>query len=117
MDFSGPDTDLLLQRGAELMRALEYVAFRHLRLRSEEQSLLAFDCQDYDTLRLEELRLTAQTAAEQVERAGMPLALNPMDARERRIIHLALRDHSAVRTESQGFGAQRRVIVSPAGKR
>ena len=88
----------------------------HLQLSPIERRCIAFDSQGYKTLRLEELRLTAATAAEKVQHTGMPLALNPMDARERRIIHLALQENPAVRTESEGTGPHRKVVIYPAEK-
>lgn len=114
--FSGPDSDLLLQRAGELLDALEDVTLRFLRLRPEERATVGFDCQDYKALRVEELRLTAQTAAERVARSGMPFALNPMNSRDRRLIHLFLKENAAVRTESEGFGTHRQVVIFPAGK-
>ena len=117
VEFSGPDTDLLLQRGGELLEALEYMAARHLRLRAEEQSLLAFDCGDFKSLRMEELRLTAVVAAERVARTGTPFALQPMNARERRTVHMALKENAAIRTESQGFAADRKVVIFPSDKK
>ena len=117
VDFSGPEIDLLLQRGGEFLLALEYVATKVLRLGPEEQGLVEFDCNDFKSLRIEELRLTAATAAERVERTGEPFALNPMDSRERRVVHLALRDNPSVRTESQGGGPYRKVVIFPAEKK
>ena len=117
VDFSGPEVDLLLQRGGEFLLALEYVATKVLRLPPEERGRIEFDCNDYRSLRVEELRLTAATAAERVERTGEPFALNPMDSRERRIVHLALRDNASVRTESQGGGPYRKVVIFPANKK
>lgn len=117
VDFSGPDTDILLQHGGELMEALEYLAARHLHLRPEEQIRLAFDCQDYKSLRVEELRLTAQVAAERVARTGTPFALQPMNARERRVVHYALKENPAIRTESQGADPNRKVVIFPAEKK
>jgi spoIIIJ-associated protein len=66
-------------------------------------------------LRIEELRLSAMTAAEKVKRTGQPFRFNPMNSRERRVIHLALRDEKAVRSESAGSGPARQVVVYPAG--
>ncbi|HWP85434.1 MAG TPA: R3H domain-containing nucleic acid-binding protein [Terriglobia bacterium] len=113
VDFRGPDADLLLARGGEMLAALEHLAAKSLRLAAEEQSLLSFDCQGYKSLREEELRLIAATAAERVRRTRSPFALNPMNARERRIIHLALRDDATVRTESEGSGPSRKVVIHP----
>ena len=117
VDFSGPEIDMLLARGGEFLLALEYVAAKVLRLGPEERGVLEFDCGDDRSLRIEELRLTAATAAERVERTGEPFALNPMDSRERRVVHLALRDKPTVRTESQGGGPYRKVVIFPADKK
>jgi spoIIIJ-associated protein len=113
--FSGPDVDLLLSNKAELLLALEHVTMESLRMPSEDHSRLSFDANDYRLLRIEELRLSAQTAAEKVKRTGEPFRFNPMNSRERRVIHLALRNETEIRSESLGSGPQRQVIVYPAG--
>ena len=82
---------------------------------SEDHSRISFDANDYRLLRIEELRLAATTAAEKVKRTGVPFRFNPMNSRERRVIHLALRGEQAVRSESQGTGPTRQVVVYPAG--
>jgi spoIIIJ-associated protein len=113
--FSGPDVDLLLGNKAELLLALEHVAMETLRVGSEDHSRISFDANDYRLLRIEELRLSAMTAAEKVKRTGQPFRFNPMNSRERRVIHLALRSETAVRSESIGSGPARQVVVYPAG--
>ena len=111
VQFDGNDSDLLLARGGEMLAAVEHIAAKVLRLSVEEQGLLAFDCQDYRSLRETELRLMAETAAERVARTGQPFALSPMHSRERRLIHLALKDNPKVRTESDGAGPGRHVVI------
>ncbi len=113
--FSGADVDLLLSNKAELLLALEHVTMEMLRMPSEDHSRISFDANDYRLLRIEELRLSAMTAAEKVKRTGVPFRFNPMNSRERRVIHLALRNETAVRSESLGSGPQRQVVVYPAG--
>ena len=113
--FHGPDVDLLLSNKAELLLALEHVTMEMMRMPSEDHSRISFDANDYRLLRIEELRLSAVTAAEKVKRTGVPFRFNPMNSRERRVIHLALRNESAVRSESAGAGPQRQVVVYPAG--
>jgi spoIIIJ-associated protein len=113
--FSGPDVDLLLSNRAELLLALEHVTMEMLRMPSEDHSRISFDANDYRLLRIEELRLSAVTAAEKVKRTGVPFRFNPMNSRERRVIHLALREETAVRSESAGSGPGRQVVVYPAG--
>jgi spoIIIJ-associated protein len=113
--FSGHDVDLLLTNKAELLLALEHVTMEMLRMPSEDHSRISFDANDYRLLRIEELRLSAMTAAEKVKRTGVPFRFNPMNSRERRVIHLALRSETAVRSESAGMGPGRQVVVYPAG--
>jgi spoIIIJ-associated protein len=111
--FSGPDGPLLLERGAELLRSLEHVTQKMLRLESDDHDKVVFDCMNHRAMRLEELRLVASVAAEKVLKTGVPYEFAPMTARERRIVHLALRDHPELKTESRGEGPQRCVLVLP----
>jgi len=97
--FTGPDVDLLLANRAELLLALEHVTMEMLRMPSEDHSRISFDANDYRLLRIEELRLSAETAAEKVKRTGQPFRFNPMNSRERRVIHLALRGETTLRSE------------------
>jgi len=113
--FAGTDVDLLLANKAELLLALEYITMEALHMPSEDHSRLSFDAQDYRALRIEELRLSAATAAEKVKRTGVPFKFNPMNSRERRVIHLTLRNESEVRSESTGHGPFRQVVIYPAG--
>ena len=113
--FSGPDVDQLLSNRAELLLALEHVTMEMLRMPSEDHSRISFDANDYRLLRIEELRLSAAAAADKVKRTGTPFRFNPMNSRERRVIHLALRNETTLRSESLGTGPQRQVVVYPAG--
>ena len=113
--FSGPDVDQLLANRAELLLALEHITMEMLRMPSEDHSRISFDANDYRLLRIEELRVSATTAADKVKRTGIPFRFNPMNSRERRVIHLALRNEPAVRSESLGTGPTRQVVVYPAG--
>ena len=114
VDFSGPDSALLLDRGGELLRALELLAFEILRLASGEHEKISFDCKNQRSLRLKELRMAASVAAEKVRQTGTPYLFAPMSSRERRMVHLALRDEADLRTESDGEGRDRCVVLYPA---
>jgi spoIIIJ-associated protein len=113
--FTGADEDLLLSNKAELLLALEHLTMEVLGVPSEDHSRISFDVQDYRMLRIEELRMSAAAAAEKVKRTGVPFRFNPMNSRERRVIHLALRGEAELRSESSGFGGHRQVIIYPAG--
>jgi len=113
-DVDGRDKEILLERGAEVLKALEHLAFRALRLEPEHHEKIHIDCGGYRALRFEELRMTAKVAAERVQTSRQPFKLNPMTSRERRIVHLALKDMPGVRTESVGIGEHRQVVIHPA---
>jgi spoIIIJ-associated protein len=113
VEFSGPDSPMLLARGAELLRAIELLAIEALRLSGDEHEKISFDCMNQRAMRLEELRAAASVAAAKVRQNGTPYQFAPMSSRERRIVHLALRDHTDLRTESEGEGLRRFVVVYP----
>lgn len=113
-DLDGRDKELLLERGGEVLKALEHLAFRALRLEPEWHDKIQVDCGGYRALRLEELRITARVAAERVQTSRQPFRLNPMSSQERRVVHLALKDMPGIRTESIGVGEKRQVVIHPA---
>jgi spoIIIJ-associated protein len=114
VQFEGGDIDLLLANKAELLLALELVTMELLRMHSDDHSRISFDANDYRALRFEELRSSALDAAERVKHSGTYFRFNPMNSRERRLIHIALRNEPAVRSESCGAGPQRGVVIYPA---
>ena len=114
VQFGGPDVEMLLENKAELLLSLEQITTEVLRMASDEHSLLCFDANDHRALRIEELRLSALTAAEKVKKTRVPFHFSPMNSRERRIIHLALRNETAVRSESVGMAPHRQVVIVPA---
>jgi spoIIIJ-associated protein len=114
VDFTGPDTDLLLEKNGALLDAFEYVVLRAARLEEHLFGRITLDAEDWRSLRTEELKLTARIAAERVIETGDPFTLQPMNPRERRIVHLALRDFAAVQTASEGKGPERKVVIHPA---
>jgi spoIIIJ-associated protein len=113
-DLDGKDKEILLERGAEVLKAFEHLAFKALRLEPSFHQKIHIDSGGYRALRFEELRMTARVAAERVRASRQPFQLNPMSSRERRIVHLALKDMSGVRTESIGVGEDRQVVIHPA---
>jgi len=113
-DLDGKDKEILLERGAEVLKAFEHLTFRALRLEPAFHEKIHIDCGGYRAMRFEELRLTARVAAERVQTSHQPFRLNPMSSRERRIVHLALKEMTGVRTESVGVGEERQVVIHPA---
>ncbi|HVM74316.1 MAG TPA: R3H domain-containing nucleic acid-binding protein [Candidatus Saccharimonadales bacterium] len=113
-DLDGKDKEILMARGGEVLKALEHLAFRALNLEPAYHEKIHLDCGGFRALRFEELRMTARVAAERVIASRQPFQLNPMSSRERRIVHLALKDMPGVRTESAGSGDERHIVIHPA---
>jgi len=112
-DLDGKDKEILMARGGEALKALEHLAFRALDLEPANHEKIHLDCGGFRALRFEELRMTARVAAERVIASRQPFQLNPMSSRERRIVHLALKEMAGVRTESAGAGDDRHIVIHP----
>ena len=117
VELAGPDAPLLTQRGGELLRALEHIAAKIVRLENDEHDKISFDANNFKALRAQEMRMAADTAAERVQRTGVPHSFQPMSSRERRMLHLALRDFPDLETESSGEGLQRFVVLYRKGEK
>ena len=109
--IEGKDTSLLLSEGAELLDAMQHIttlAFGH---DLQEGKRFICDADNYRSTREAELKVMARHAAEQVRKAGVSFTFGPMNAVERRVIHLALADENDILTESVGEGSARRLKV------
>jgi spoIIIJ-associated protein len=116
VELGGPDVALVTQHNGELLLALETIAAQMLRLDQREGDLISFDADNFKALRAQELRMTAETAADKVIRTGIPYAFPPTNSRERRLMHMAFRDIEGVETASNGEGPDRFLAVYPEGK-
>jgi spoIIIJ-associated protein len=116
VELGGPDVPLVIQHNGELLRALETIAAQILRLDQREHDLVSFDAANFKALRAQELRLSAETAAEKVRKSGVPYSFPPMNSRERRLLHIACRELQGVETASMGEGPNRFLVVYPEGK-
>jgi spoIIIJ-associated protein len=116
VELAGPDASIVTQHNGELLMALETIAAQILRLDQREGGLISFDADNFKALRAQELRMTAETAADKVLRSGVPYAFPPMNSRERRLLHMAFRGIEGVETASNGEGQERFLAVYPSGK-
>lgn len=112
--FSGRDLELLQENRAEALLALEHLTIEALRIPHDDHSRIRFDIDDMRLMRIEELRANALFAADQVREAHRPFRFNTMSSRERRLIHLVLRDQTDIRSESEGMEPRRNVVIYPA---
>jgi spoIIIJ-associated protein len=112
---SGPGREFFLEDDAAALKALEHLLQRMYGRRVSSRRVL-LDCEGYRESRDEALRGRARGLAAAVRGDGQPRETGPLNAYERRIVHLALADEPGVRTYSVGEGADRRVTVAPDGE-
>jgi spoIIIJ-associated protein len=114
VEFTGPDTSLLTARNGELLNALEHIATKMLCLEAEEHDRIAFDADHFKANRDRQMHASAAAAIERVQATGQPHAFSPMTSRERRMLHLILKE-SGLPTASSGEGPGRFVVLYPEG--
>jgi len=113
LDVRGEEAEVLVGRRGETLAAFQHIVRLLVSRRLTTRLNLVVDVNGYKRQRERTLRRLAQRMAEKAVRTGRTVRLEPMPAYERRIVHLALRDHPDVRTESIGEGRRRRVTIIP----
>ncbi len=113
--LGGPDEERLRELGEEFLDDLEHLLPRAIRGLAGRLVRCTVDGAGLRVAREDELRKLAEQAADHVAASGQAVLLEPLPAADRRIVHLALHEDPRVTTESQGFGAEKRIRISPAG--
>lgn len=113
LDLQGRDLSPLIGRRGDILGNMQYLIRLMINQRLHHWKNIVVDVEGYRQRRMEHLSQLALRSAQQVAQSGRPLSLEPMPANERRIIHLSLRDHAEVFTESIGEGTRRKVQILP----
>jgi spoIIIJ-associated protein len=113
VDVRGSDLGILIGRRGQTLDAFQYIAGLVVGKETGQFIHLVVDVEGHRDRRERQLRQLAQRMAEQVLKNGRKLTLEPMRAAERRIIHMELREHPAVTTESVGEEPYRKVTIIP----
>lgn len=112
LNLEGDDDPLLRAEGGELLHALEHLVNQAHGRSLPQGKRFVCDVGDFRATREAELRTMAKLAADRVRSSHLPFTFAPMEASERRVIHLSLADASDLHTESVGEGSTRRLKVS-----
>jgi spoIIIJ-associated protein len=105
------DANLLIGHNGECLCALQHLIRILTRKRDDELIPFCIDINNYKTEKGEKLQYLARLAAEKARDTGKKIALRPMPAYERRIVHVCLAEESDLYTESEGEDPDRRIIV------
>jgi spoIIIJ-associated protein len=113
IDIRGRDLAVLIGPQGDTLNALQYVARLMAGHRLQRRANFIIDVESYRERRKQALARLAERMAGKVIQGGRPVTLEPMPANERRIIHVTLRDHLQVYTQSVGEGRRRQVRIFP----
>jgi len=113
VDIRGNDLGVLIGHRGETLNAFQYIASLMVGKETQQFIQLIVDVEGHRDRRERQLRQLARRMAEQVTTTGRKLTLEPMPASERRIIHMELRDHPAVTTQSSGEEPHRKITIFP----
>lgn len=113
VDIRGNDLSVLIGRRSETLSAFQYVASLIVGKETQQFIQLVVDVEGYRDRREKQLIQMAKRMADQVSKSGRRQTLEPMPSSERRVIHIALRDHPDVKTESTGEEPYRKVVILP----
>lgn len=113
VDITGENLGLLIGRRGQTLDALQYLVSMAVNREGDEWVRVLVDIEGYRGRREETLKALAQRLATKAKASGRRVALDPMTALERRIIHSELQDFTGVETHSEGRDPYRRVIIVP----
>ena len=112
-EIEGDDSGLLIGRKGETLRSLQFMVRFLVSRKTGERANLSVDVEGYDDRRRQSLSNLANRVAQRVIKTGRSIELEPMNPRERRLVHITLSENGDVYTESSGTGEGRRVVILP----
>lgn len=112
-NVSGGSSAILIGKRGQTLEAIQFIVDKIVNRQHEQRLRVQIDVEDYMKNRRANLRDLAERLAEKSKRTGKPVTLGQMNAHDRRIVHIALKDDRGVRTQSRGDGFYRKLIIFP----
>jgi spoIIIJ-associated protein len=113
IEIEGPDAGRIIGKKGNVLDAIQYLTARVVLKPGDPRRHVIVDAEGYRARHEDQLSQMARRLAQRVAAEGKVITFDPMSPRERRIVHMALRDVKGVRTESMGEEPQRRVQIIP----
>ena len=104
---------ILIGKHGRTLDALQFIIRKIVRKKTNTKVRISFDVEGYRDRRKASLTQMALRLGEKVKRSGKPATISPMNAYDRRIIHIALKDDTSVKTQSKGGGLFRKLVILP----
>jgi spoIIIJ-associated protein len=113
LNVSGEDAGILIGKNGQTLDALQYVLNRMVNKHLEKKVLIVVDIENYRKRKREGLIELAKKMGERAKKTRKPVSTNLLNARDRRVIHLALKDDRELETKSRGEGLLKKVVIYP----
>ena len=113
LEIEGPDAGRVIGKRGMVLEAIQYLTTRVAHKPGEPRKHIAVDAEGYRARHEDQLAEMARKLARRVATEGKIITFDPMSARDRRVVHMALKEITEVRTESHGEGPDRRVQIIP----
>ena len=117
INMNGDGSGILIGRRGKTLDAIQYIMNKIVVKQFGERYSVIVDTEDYRNKRKENLKVMAQKLGNKAKRIGKPISLRSMNAKERRIIHLALKEEKNVMTKSVGKGENKKLIIFPTAEK
>jgi len=114
--IKGGNIAILIGKRGQTLEAMQYLVEKIINKHSEQRIRIQIDIEGYLKKRQNNLKGLAERLAEKAKRSGKPITIGQMNAHDRRIVHIALRDDNGVRTQSVGDGFLKNLLIFPRKK-
>lgn len=117
LNIQGPSSGTLIGRHGHTLEALQYLVSKVVqRMTGDERSIIIVDVESYLERQKDKLKELAVNLAQKAKETGVEIPMRPMSSKDRRVVHMTLKDHEHVTTESRGEGLRRKVVIVPKVK-
>ncbi len=117
LNIRGDGSGLLIGRHGQTLDAIQYIVGRIVGKQLGEKRIVVVDTEEYRERRRETLERLARHMSEKAKNTGRAISLQPMNSRDRRIVHLALKDDQGIETRSEGERELKSIKIIPRTKR
>lgn len=109
----GDEVGILIGRRGDTLNALQFLLSLAVNRRLNSHKRIILDCENYRQRRAETLQALAHRMADKARETGRRVSLDPMNAAERRLVHLALENEPNIKAESYGEDPHRKIVIYP----
>lgn len=113
LNITGDNCGLIIGKNGEVLDALQYIVNKIENRSNDSGKKIIIDSEDYRSRKIERLTRLANQSGEKARETKKPVTLHPMNAHDRRIIHISLQDDTLLTTKSLGNGFLKKVVILP----